>query len=357
VVTTSQFLPPEAYGDDVEYDFGWLDDVATNGSAPAARLPFERLVDVATFVRGDGRETVPVWGTDSSILWAAGEPLMLYGPDGVGKTTIGQQLALARAGLRRHLLGHSVAADPRGVLYIAADRPRQAARSLARMLTGTELETIGKKMVVWRGPLPFDLSAKPDELLSFVTWTGCGSVFIDSLKDVALDLGKDETGARVNRAIQDVIAADIEVVLLHHPRKEPAGAPERPKTLGDVYGSRWIVAGMGSVVLIWGKAGDPIIDISHLKQPAEEVGPFSAIHDHARGHTKLHEPVDPLTLLITAGSNGLEVTAAATALYAAAKPDRNQVEKARRKLDALVTQGAAEKLATVPVRYFVAGAA
>jgi hypothetical protein len=39
---------------------------------------------------------------------------------------------------------------------------------------------------------------------------------------------------------------------------------------------RRITAGAGSVVLLWGAAGDPIVEWRHLKQPAAEVGPHVA---------------------------------------------------------------------------------
>ena len=41
-----------------------------------------------------------LWGVGESVLWAAGEPLKIVGHQGVGKTTIAQQLALHRLGLR-----------------------------------------------------------------------------------------------------------------------------------------------------------------------------------------------------------------------------------------------------------------
>jgi len=52
-------------------------------------------------------------------------------------------------------------------------------------------------LLVWRGPLPFDLGAEPERFVPFLHALDVGTVIIDSLKDVALDLTKDETGSRV----------------------------------------------------------------------------------------------------------------------------------------------------------------
>src|SRR4051794_13569852 len=42
----------------------------------------------------------PVWGEGQAILWAPGEALMICARQGVGKSTVMQQLALARIGIR-----------------------------------------------------------------------------------------------------------------------------------------------------------------------------------------------------------------------------------------------------------------
>lgn len=77
-----------------------------------------------------------VWGHGDEVLWPMGEPCLLCAPQGVGKTTLAQQVALARAEIagRGELLGLPVTPDTRRVLYIAADRPRQAFRSMRRMV-------------------------------------------------------------------------------------------------------------------------------------------------------------------------------------------------------------------------------
>lgn len=296
----------------------------------------------------DEPEHVPaLWGEEQAIAWAAGESLIVAGPEGVGKTTIVQQLALARCGIRPpELLGMTVAVDERPTVYIAADRPRQAARSLRRMVTQADRLALDEHLVVWRGPLPFDLAAKPDRLALFLADRDAGAVVIDSLKDVALDLSKDETGSRVNYALQTTLAAGIEVISNHHDRKSDGTTGAR--TIADVYGSRWIPAGAGSVLFVHGKPGDPIVTVRHLKQPAGEVGPLTVIHDHGAGTSSLHEPTNLRRLLQGATGGGLTAREAAQSIFQTASPDRNEVEKARRQLEQLITTGQAAKTDGAP---------
>jgi len=37
------------------------------------------------------RNPTPVWGAGNQVLWSSGEPMMIVGPSGVGKTTLGTQ--------------------------------------------------------------------------------------------------------------------------------------------------------------------------------------------------------------------------------------------------------------------------
>ena len=70
-------------------------------------------------------------------MWPTGEPFLIVGPDGSGKTTLAQQLvfALLEIGDGR-VLGFPVTPADRGVLYLAADRPKQGARSMWRRIPG-----------------------------------------------------------------------------------------------------------------------------------------------------------------------------------------------------------------------------
>jgi energy-coupling factor transporter ATP-binding protein EcfA2 len=306
-------------------------DQTTNGT-PRTR----GAVDVASFILDAPRDVPAIWGTGQRVGWAEGEPLLIVGPEGVGKTTLVQRLVLHRLGIREgDVLGLPVAVEGRKVLYIAADRPRQAQRSFGRMCGEEDRRALAEWLAVWRGPLPFDLSARPEALAEFAAAHDAGTVVIDSLKDVARDLSKDETGSAVAAAFQHAVADGIQVAALHHQRKTPSGVgAAAPKRLADVYGSTWITAATGSVVLLWGDPGDPLVEMRHLKQPAEEIGPYTVQHDHEAGLPTIHHGVDLYTLLLRS-AGGLTVKDAAAALFVTTKPTRNEVEKARRKLELL----------------------
>jgi replicative DNA helicase len=313
----------------------------------------DRLVRGGMFIFSEPEEIPAVWGGASgTCAWAAGEPLMLVGPDGVGKTTVGQLVILGRIGLRERVLGMRVRHDDRPVLYLAMDRPRQAARSLKRMVNETEADELDRRLIVWKGPLPFDVLRDSTALADMATRNEVGTVVIDSLKDLAAKLSDDEVGGRVNIALQEVIARDVEVLVLHHQRKQQQGASQAPKTIADVYGSRWLTAGMGSIFCLWGDPGDPVVEFTHLKQPLEPIGPWKLLHDHDRGETKVLDQVDVLGLVNA--SDGLTAEAAAAAMFGTATPTRNEVEKARRRLDKLADGGFVERAggpAPSPVTY------
>jgi replicative DNA helicase len=307
---------------------------STIASAPT------RLVNGGTFILDVPASTPALWGKDDDVLLARGESSIVYGPSGIGKTTLVQQLVLRLIGARDDdLLGFPVTPIEGRVFYIAADRPSQAARSFARMVDESDREVLNERLAIWKGPPDRDITEHPGLLLDMARERGAGLVVIDSLKDVAMDLEKGEIGSRLNRAIQTTLAAGVEVIVLHHPRKQTVGGGP-PRHIDDVYGSTWITAGTGSVILLWGKPGDLVVELSHLKQPAGQVGPLKLLHDHGTGMTTIYEQNDVLTLLNHA-HNGLSAPEAARALFETTDPKPNDVEKARRRLGALVRSGQA----------------
>lgn len=281
-----------------------------------------------------------VWGSGDEVLWAEGEPLLIAGPPGVGKTTLAAQLVRARLGLADEVLGYPVTPTASRVLYLAADRPRQAARAMRRTFVEADRDVLDDRLVVWQGPPPADLARNTDLLLLMAGEAGADTVVLDSLKDMAVKLSDDDVGASVNRAVQTAVAAGIEVVGLHHQRKGRDGA--KPKTLEDLYGSTWIAAGAGSVVLLWGAAGDSIVELHHLKQPAAPVGPLSVEHDHTTGTTAVHRGFDALAWLRHQPHGGT-ARQAAQAATERQDPTDNEVRTARRRLDALVGKGLARR--------------
>ena len=318
----------------------------------------EELLDTNThrMVSGDAVLDAPsivesLWGSGHESLWPKGEPFLMCGPDGVGKTTIAQQLALALAGIGEPtFLGLPVALAEKRVLYIAADRPVQAFRSMHRMVTKDDREALKDHLVIWRGPLPFDIAEQPDGLWRMARRAGAENIIVDSLKDVAADLANPVVGAGVNSAFQATVSADIDICVLYHQRKAQAGGG-KPRHISDVFGSRWITAGCGSIVMLWGDAGDAIVELTHLKQPDETIGPLKVLHNHLLGKSTIEEQLTVRSVMMVA-SDGQ--TAAQVAMMVYGNTDRNTVEKTRRKLETLVggeiTRG--ESSPGVPVQYF-----
>lgn len=302
----------------------------------------QAAVDGGSFVFDEPEEIPAIWGDGDNVLWAEGESLFICGPGGVGKTTLSQRVILARIGLGDEVLGLPVSQSKSKVLYVAADRPRQAARSLKRMVSAEDAETLAERLVVWRGPLEKYITEDKEYLVRLCEELGCDTVVLDSLKDVALDISKDETGGRGNIALQATLAAGIEVLVLHHQRKADGGANTKPNKIDDVYGSVWFVNGAGSVVVLWGEAGDPIVELTHLKQPAEPVGPFTLFHDQTAGTMAVDSGVDAFELL-RKRPGGLTARSLACEMFEALDPEKKEIAKARRKLEALVKRGHAHR--------------
>jgi len=313
---------------------------------PAGDFDDGRAADVRYTFRGGGDfilDTDPeprnLWGSGDHVVLADGESLLIVGPQGVGKTTIVQQLALGRAGFSeyRELLGFPIIPGAGRVLYLAMDRPRQIARSLRRMVGQAWRDELNSKLPVWPGPPPYDLARQTSLLARLCDDAAADTVIVDSLKDAAIGLTDDEVGAGYNRARQTAIAAGVQVIELHHNRKQFSGAKAEKPTLEDVYGSTWITGGVGSVILLNGQPGDPIVSMHHLKQPAAEVGPLKVFHDQVSGRSTVWHAVD--LMLLAAQSGGITAVDAARAIFETDKPTPNEREKARRKLDKLAHEG------------------
>lgn len=327
-----------------------------------------RVLDGATFLLDIDPTPPALWGQDDNVLWARGESLIIAGPQGVGKTTIAGQLLRACIGLGTvegkdaEVLGFPVQMFTGGVGYLAMDRPEQARRALGRMFAADERAFIAEMLRFWSGPLPTDAAQDPETLVRIARQLDVEVLFLDSLKDAAVGLSKDEVGAGYNRARQMALSEGVQLVELHHVVKNGADGG-KPNNLNGLYGSVWITAGAGSVIMLWGEAGDAVVEFTHLKQPMNDVGPFRVKHDRETGLSSVyHDPdKDLVELARRCPSTGLQAKEAAQLLFDTEKPTASQTEKARRKLGELAKKGllihvAAEKAGRGGVDRWLIGA-
>lgn len=276
----------------------YLEDLAVRDEAQSLFTAAKRAKATTRSRQHDGDEmfidlpdTPPaLWGKDSQILWADGEPLMIAGDDGTGKTTIVHQLMAARLGLFDSLFGLPVLPTGGRILYLAMDRPQQARRAGHRVFQHLDRDVLQKRLVAWQGPIPVDILKAPGALADWIAeefGTDITEVYADGLKDMAAKISDDGVGAGLNSAIQEVIARGINWVGLHHPKKAQADN-KTPNTLADMYGSRWLTAGHGSVLFIErpkDATDNDLITVRQLKEPMDKLTPLLAKHDRPTGRT------------------------------------------------------------------------
>lgn len=315
------------------------DEFEVVGTAEVTEPPRGRFTfrDGGAFILDTSPDAVPIWGRGSEVLMAEGEALILAAPQGLGKTTLAQQFALGRCGLLPDLLGYPIEPGKKRVLYLAMDRPKQAARSFRRMVREADRAALNDLLVVWEGPPQEDMAANTDLLAEMCAAANADTVIVDSLKDAALSLSEDGPGAAWNRSRQTALQAGVQVLELHHNRKKQQGVRSAP-TIDEIYGSTWITSGAGSVVLLSGHPGDLIVNLHHVKQPADPVGPFQIVHDHDRGATTVYHSAD-LLALAAATKGGITARDAAAALFDTESPTANDKKKAERRLAKLVSLG------------------
>jgi replicative DNA helicase len=283
------------------------------------------------------------------MLWAQGESLMIAGRTGVGKTTLTLSILAGLVGIESHCLGLPVVPAER-VLYLAMDRPRQIIRAMRRRFGEEHYAILDQRLVVRRGPLPTGIDKVPDMLLTAARRYGCDVIILDSLKDAAVKLVDDEVGGQINRAVQFLNAAGVDCLILHHNRKGDAtqkqGDDYEP-TVEDVYGSNWITAGAGSVLILHGAPGAELVKLHHVKQPSEPLGPWVLEHDHGTGRTKVVHGFDLLGYLRSRGDDGTTALDTAKAEHpdkATLKASGKEAARAKRRLDGLVRAGVADRV-------------
>jgi AAA domain len=295
-----------------------------------------RLIRGAEVLSPDESNQVALWGdTEEDILWASGETLILTGPIGIGKTTLAQQLILARAGMREpDLLGYPVAVDERPIFYIAADRYKQAFRSFRRMLAPDDKPALDEHYIFHKGPPDVDLAFNCDEFVEWVLAVGPGTLVVDSLKDVARGLVNDDVGSGYTRAVNRLMAEDIELIILAHPRKNWSGSK---MTTDDIYGSMMIAGNAGSVIAVEGIISKPQRTLRTLKSSAGWIDMKVSL-DFETGRFCEQQRVDDVMLMILKQNpQGMTVAELAKLVYQGS--DRKHRVKTSRGLQELAGKG------------------
>ncbi|MGW0841433.1 AAA family ATPase [Streptomyces sp. NPDC002787] len=311
-------------------------------TSSSAAAPESRFTSGGKFILDAPKNVPVVWGAGGDILWAQGQSVMLCGSNGVGKTTLGGQLLKGRLGLVDQVLDHPIASGRRNVLYLAMDRPSQIRQSLARQFRPSDREVLDERLKVYEGPPPYDLAKHPEILLALCEEADADTVFVDSLKDAAIGLTSDEVGAGYNRSRQLAIAGGVEIFEAHHQTKRSATGG-RPDGIEDVYGSAFLTAGAGSVVLLAGEAGDPVVRLKHLKPVVDSVGPFEVKHGQD-GTSYIVDQLDLRAMASATGVGGLTKHDVARRIFGTTQPTRSQLERAARKLDKLTAEGGLTKV-------------
>jgi hypothetical protein len=304
-------------------------------SNPVASAPSFKFESGGGWVL-DAPEHVPaVWGEGDQVLWSEGEPCYIAGVSGVGKTTLAAQLVFARLGLIDDVLGYPVTNSQGRVLVLASDRPRQAQRAYRRLADPAHRPILDDRLLVFLGPPPADFSRQPTLLTQMCKAADADTVVLDSLTNMATGLSEDGVASGFNQSVQLAIAADIQVLGLHHLTKVGSGSGGAPQ-MEAVYGGIWITTGAGSVLTLQGRPGATDVTLHHVKQPVGPVGPLRLRHDHLTGKTSVVAAVD-LSLLIEKNGGSAGLTAREVAeIELGRDPTESEIKNCKRRLNKLV---------------------
>jgi replicative DNA helicase len=252
-------------------------------TAPSGSARF-KFVDGAAFLLDRPPGIPTIWGrSPDRVIWAEGELFLLAGSTGVGKTTLIGQVLLGRVGLQTECLSFPIQEGVRRALYLAADRPDQAGRAIARLVDERDRPVLEERMKFHLGPLLSDLAREPDLLVAMCREADADTLFIDSMKDMAIGLSDDSVASSVVRAIQLAIQDGVQVAAMAHVGKRNASP-----SVASVFGSVNLVNSSGSTIYVHGSAGDRRVELTQVK-PAGLPWPESLVieHDHDTGRSRL----------------------------------------------------------------------
>ena len=311
-----------------------VDHRLTAVSEPPRELT--RAVDGATFVDGVPDHVPALWGDSNEVLWAQGEPLMLVGPRASARRrSCSSSPSPASASAPSYSASRSRRTGR--VLYVAADRPTQAASSLRRMVDADDHEhSFATGSSSGKGRSRSTLADAQRGLVELADELGdVATSSIDSLKDVAARPreGRDREprqhrlpGARRVRTASSLV--------IHHQRKEQKGGA-KPQAARRRLRITLAHRRHGLRLLLWGEPGDLVVELRHLKQPVR--GGRSA----RRSSTTTLPADQPSTSAPTSrpSSRWPRPGSPSTTPRSASSrhnPSKNEIEKARRKLETLI---------------------
>jgi replicative DNA helicase len=288
-----------------------------------------RILDGWAFLADEEEAEVAIWGDGERWAWAPGEPLMLFGGNGVFKSTLSHLLVFARIGLIGpdgspradhvevgpdspveewgRVLGMPVRPTDGNVFYLAGDRPKQIRRAMRRLRRDWMCDVLHDRLVVHEGPLPFEVTDGKDALADLAEQHKAADVFVDSVKDYCARPSDEECANGYNRARQECVARGMQWVEDHHNRKQQQGQG-RTNTIEDVYGSRWLTAGTGSILSMWTEDEQaPVVDIRQIKSPGELLPHLKVTVDRQAGLMASGVKPDPITYVRGFGPTGVSV--------------------------------------------------
>lgn len=309
-------------------------------------------LDGDEFLFGEVASDVPIWGEGDNLLWVEGGGLMIPSDQGLGKSLTAQQIIAARLGVGpRELLGLPITPlDPgKVVVYLALDRPRQIARSMARLFRTRDERAIAKaRLKIWTKPMPIDILGDP---YAFADWiqdtfgSNVGDLIIDSVKDLTpANLSDGDVGQSLDMAWKECRARGMNTLILHHERKtgNNESRANRQPSLDNIYGSVWLTSGMDSILHISGKQGENLVRYTHLKAIINMLDPVDAIHDQENGRTSVlslarnassaDAKVEQIFQVIAYGSRGGAVVTAADVVARATGVSKASVDRYVKKL-------------------------
>lgn len=244
--------------------FAWDKDTWLAGLMPAGNWALEER-PIPRMVMGRDHD---------KILWANQEPLMVVAETGQGKSTLLQNIIKAGIGLLPDVAGFQVRQFHR-VLYLVMDRPEQARHSFARLVQPDEVDVWNEKVIIHHGSAPFTLNQTKFWLREAAEAADADCVVTDSLMNITNGMSDDEEGTKINEAHQDCCRGGIQLALAHHPRKRMPQDVKKAYSLDDVYGSKFIAGGCGSVLFIHSWVDEPgmtsTFAIEQVKSPAGKV--------------------------------------------------------------------------------------